>query len=178
MNTNDKQLFWLKLIAFLMVGIIAFNMMNTLMSDQSGRSDSMAPITEDSATESRLISAIEELSSRMENYQPGFSVDSRADQGAEETAKVKIEPSVSNLEDLLKKLIKTLNRSALSSERNTVLREKLENISNWESIRLTSLWESHDAARKSLFMKTYSQVLELTGPPVNISGGGLCEVVL
>jgi len=171
MNTNDKQLFWLKLIASLMVCIIVLAvliMVNVFVLDQGGGSDPLVPTTEDSVNETRLISAIQELSSRIESLQSGSSGNFKFEQSDSENAKVKIEPSVSNLEVLIEKLIKKLGRSVMTSERMTVLRDSPDKLTNWGAIRISSKWNNHTEALRALFMMTYSQVIEKVGWPHSI----------
>lgn len=85
--------------------------------------------------------------------------------GPEEQGKEKIKPSTSSLEELIERLIATIDNSKLSSERNTGLRGDLEGLSVREPAHLSSVWQTKESADTALFMQTYSHVLKKIGPP-------------
>lgn len=88
--------------------------------------------------------------------------------------KTRIEPDDKRLDTLIESLIQVIQGSSLSSERNTLLRDRYLSLGSKEPGGLKRFWQTDKGARDDLFMMTYSQVLERLGPPeIVFSSAGL-----
>lgn len=131
-----------------------------------------------SPAEEALAKAIQDLGQRINSLHQILAPFGHAENdGSSESNipdRIRIDPSTSNLETSIERLINVLEKSILTSGHNIVLRERLEEISNWTPVQISDIWNSRDEAMKALFMQSYSQVLNKMGPPEYvISGGGL-----
>jgi hypothetical protein len=88
----------------------------------------------------------------------------------EDVSKIRVEPLISRLETLIENLIETIHMSAPIAERNISLRPVFEGLAANGQRKIGVVWQSKESAINSIYMSTYSQVLNKLGIPNSISG--------